>query len=63
MKKNGKNNGTPQMRAAYDLRGGVRGKYCQRYAKGTNLVRLEPDVARAFPNAKEVNRALKVNRR
>jgi len=32
------------------MEGGVRGKYLERYRKGTNLVLLDPDVAQAFPN-------------
>ena len=43
----------------YDFRGGVRGKYAGRYAAQTNVVVLDPDVARAFPTASEVNRALR----
>jgi hypothetical protein len=43
----------------YDFRGGVRGKYAGRYAEQTNVVVLDPDVARAFPTASEVNRALR----
>ncbi len=37
---------------------GVRGKYVARIAKGTNLVRLSPDVARLFPTEEAVNNAL-----
>jgi hypothetical protein len=37
----------------------VRGKYAQRVAEATNVVVLEPQVARAFPNDRAVNRALK----
>ena len=47
------------MRAEYDFSGGVRGKYAKRYAQGTNLVMLEPDVADAFPTARAVNAALR----
>jgi hypothetical protein len=47
------------MRSEYDFRGGVRGKYVGRYREGTNVVLLEPDVAKVFPNAKAVNRALR----
>ncbi len=36
-----------------------RGKYAQRYAAGTNIVRLAPDVAAAFPDEKAVNDALR----
>jgi hypothetical protein len=43
----------------YDLRGGVRGKYAARYAEGTNLVPLDPDVAAAFPDPAEVNAVLR----
>jgi hypothetical protein len=43
----------------YDLRGGERGKYAARYAEGTNLVLLDPDVAAAFPDPAEVNAVLR----
>jgi hypothetical protein len=43
----------------YDLTGGVRGKYAERYAAGTNLVRLDPDVAKVFPDSQAVNDALR----
>lgn len=42
------------MRPEYDLRGGVRGKYYQRYRQGTNVVLLEPDVARSFTDSATV---------
>ena len=44
------------MKKEYDFTEGVRGKY---FEKGTNLVLLEPEVAKYFPTAKAVNRALK----
>jgi hypothetical protein len=47
------------MRAEYDFRGGVRGKYARRYEKGANIVAIAPDVAAEFPNARAVNRALR----
>ena len=47
------------MRTHYDFRGGVRGKYATRYAEGTNVVLLEPDVAELFPDSKAVNDALR----
>jgi len=37
----------------------VRGKYAQRVAEASNVVVLEPQVARAFPTDYAVNRALK----
>jgi hypothetical protein len=42
------------------MKGGVRGKYVERYREGTNLVLLDPDVAAAFPDAKSVNDALRL---
>lgn len=53
------------LRPEYDLatlKGGVRGKYYKRAMAGTNLVLLEPDVARAFPDSASVNRALRLLR-
>ena len=50
------------LRPQYDfsqMKGGVRGKYVDRYREGTNLVLLDPDVAAAFPDAKAVNDALR----
>lgn len=40
--------GDDEMRPEYDFSGGVRGKYVERYAKGTNVVLLDPDVAEVF---------------
>ena len=47
------------MRDHYDFSDGVRGKYATRYAEGTNIVLLEPEVAEAFPTARAVNVALR----
>jgi len=49
-----------QMRAEYDFSQGVRGKYLDRYKKGTVLVTLEPDVAEVFPDSTSVNQALRL---
>jgi len=49
-----------EMRAEYDIRGGVRGKYYERYRQGTNVVLLEPDVAAVFSDSQSVNRALRM---
>jgi hypothetical protein len=53
-----------ELRPEYDLKSllkdGVRGKYAQKYREGTNLVLLEPDVAKAFPDEKAVNDALRL---
>ena len=42
-----------------DLSGGVRGKYYERYMQGTNVVLLEPDLARVFHDSAVVNQALR----
>ena len=53
-----------ELRPEYDfkelLKTGVRGKYVERYREGTNLVLLEPDVAKAFSDARSVNEALRL---
>jgi hypothetical protein len=57
-----KRKATGELREEYDLsslKGGVRGKYFERYQAGTNLVLLSPDVARHFPNEQSVNSALR----
>ncbi len=51
------------IRSEYDfssLKGGVRGKYYERVVAGSNLVLLDPDVAKAFPSQEAVNRALRM---
>ena len=52
------------MRPEYDLaallKGGVRGKYAEAFVRGTNLVLLAPDVAKAFPTEESVNEALRL---
>lgn len=47
------------MRDEYDFSGGVRGKYAENYAEGSNVVVLEPDVAAAFKSPQAVNEALR----
>lgn len=59
MKKAPGKTSAPALRENYDFTGGVRGKYARRYAQGTNLVLLEPDVAKAFPSAAAVNESLR----
>ena len=49
-----------EMKPEYDIRGGIRGKYYERYLQGTNVVLLEPDVAKVFHDSESVNRALRV---
>ena len=50
----------PEYDLAQLLKGGVRGKYAERYRAGTNLVLLAPDVAHAFPTEEAVNQALRL---
>jgi hypothetical protein len=53
---------TDDLRPEYqreDLGPGTRGKFYESYQKGTNLVLLSPDVAKAFPTEEAVNKALR----
>ncbi|MDX1965444.1 MAG: hypothetical protein SFX18_20025 [Pirellulales bacterium] len=59
MKKAVKKKSAPKMRDEYDFSKGVRGKYAQRYAEGTNIIVLSPDVAEFFPDSESVNAALR----
>ena len=52
-----------ELRPEYDLAQlgrGVRGKYYRQAKAGTNLVLIEPDLAKAFPDQESVNRALRL---
>ncbi len=53
-----------ELRPEYDLpkllKDGVRSKYAARYREGTNLVLLDPDVAKAFPDEAAINEALRL---
>ena len=52
MKKKSSEETVCEPRIEYDLEallpGGIQGKYVERYRMGTNLVLLEPDIAKAF---------------
>ncbi|RKU21264.1 hypothetical protein C6499_22150 [Candidatus Poribacteria bacterium] len=51
-----------ELRPEYDetlLKNGTRGKYAKQYTAGTNIARLEPDVAAAFSTEEAVNAALR----
>ena len=52
-------NGDPDLLEEYDFSKGVRGKYAKRYAEGTNVVLIDPDVAEFFPDQDTVNEALR----
>ena len=49
----------PNMLEEYDFSGGVRGKYAKRYEEGTNVVVIDPDVTKYFPDHDSVNQALR----
>lgn len=52
-----------ELRPEYDLsklKGGIRGKYLNQAAAGTNLMLIAPDLAEVFGDAESVNRALRL---
>ena len=60
--KKGKGKVTDELRPEYkrsDFGELVRGKYALRVSASTNVVLLDPQVARAFPNDRAVNDALR----
>lgn len=61
MKKNKKRT-SAQLRSEYkrsDFQALVRGKYVARLRANSNVVILEPEIAKLFPNAEAVNTALR----
>jgi hypothetical protein len=60
--KKAKRTDSDELRAEYKRsdfpKGLVRGKYAERLRESSNIVVLEPEVARAFPNQEAVNSAL-----
>jgi hypothetical protein len=56
------NKSNDELEQEYDLKSlgkGKRGKYFEKYQKGTNVVVIDPELSKAFPNAKAVNDALR----
>lgn len=49
----------PDMLEEYDFSNGIQGKYAKRYSEGTNVVVIEPDVAKFFSDHDSVNEALR----
>jgi len=50
------------LRPEYDfskMKGGIRGKYAQRYRAGKNIVKIDPDVSEVFTDEHAVNEALR----
>jgi hypothetical protein len=43
----------------YDFSNGIRGKYAQEYSDGVNIIKLDKDVRKIFPDSKSVNHALR----
>jgi hypothetical protein len=59
MKRKPTNQPDPDLLPEYDFSKGVRGKYAARYAKGSNVVVIAPDLAAIFPDSASVNEALR----
>lgn len=49
----------PDMLEEYDFSKGIKGKYSKKYEEGNNIVVIEPDVAKYFPDHDSVNQALR----
>lgn len=58
--KKNENNTKMKNTKEYDFSKGVRGKYSKRFKSGTNVVVLEPDVAKVFRNSAAVNEMLRM---
>ena len=41
------------------INSGIRGKYTKSYRGGTNIVLIDPDLHKLFPDSEAVNRALR----
>jgi len=48
-----------EMLKEYDFSGGIRGKYAKQYKEGVNIVKIDSDVLKFFPNSQSVNEALR----
>jgi hypothetical protein len=49
----------PDLLEEYDFSKGEVGRYAKRYAEGTNIIVLDPDVAEVFKTSEAVNDALR----
>jgi hypothetical protein len=58
MKKTSKKQRDHDMLEEYEFSKGVRGKYAQRLAQGSNIIVLAPDLAEIFPDSESVNEVL-----
>lgn len=59
MKKRSARPKEPEMLPEYDFSHGVRGKYAKRYAEASNIIVLDPDVAKVFKTSESVNQILR----
>ena len=59
MSKKTKQDKVEELLPEYDFSGDVRGKYADDYAKGNNVVLLDPNVSAVFQDSKSVNDALR----
>jgi len=48
-----------EMLEEYDFSNGIRGKYTEQYNDGVNIIKLDKDVRKIFPDAQSVNNALR----
>ena len=56
------NTETDDLRQEYPedlIKSGVRGKYTKRYREGTNVVLIDADLHKLFPDSASVNKALR----
>jgi hypothetical protein len=58
--KQARNRKADELRPEYDFSKGVRGRHHAAFKAGTNVVLLDADVARAFPDSSSVNQALRM---
>jgi hypothetical protein len=49
-----------EMRAEYDLSSAVKNPYAERFALGSNIVMIKPEIFAAFPSEEAVNDALEL---
>ena len=59
MKRAPRKKSDPEMLKEYNFSKGARGKYAKRYAAGSNVVVVPPDLARAFPTSEAVQETLR----
>ena len=52
--------GNDDMLPEYDFTNGAKGRHHEAYNAGTNVILLEPDIAKVFPDSVSVNRVLRL---